>query len=271
MSQEILPTESEWIRISVQVISNKVRSVLERYGECFLGFSGGSTPKPVYTELGKVELPWDKVDIFLVDERVTLNAVDMNSQLVRNSFLLHAHPRRIVFPDTSLSPELCAAHYDRELHCFAQDLEKMVLIMGMGPDGHIASLFPPFDPNVVLERDMERKKQWAQAQVAKSAEDSSSLEERARRESDPIRPLPYGPDSPYEALLTLAPPQFAVHNRVTITSWIAKASACIFLMKGQNKKTLWEEMLADSQGPERWPAKVIPVERLHVVHMVSPV
>ena len=120
---------------------------LAREQYCTLGLSGGSTPKDIYTALGKEKLPWERVRIFLVDERFVGSDDPRSNQFLLRSTLLRSAPipeENIVFPDTSLPIAVCVDRYAREIaDLFVQPPD--IVILGMGEDGHIASLFPPVD------------------------------------------------------------------------------------------------------------------------------
>ncbi|KAJ4462837.1 putative glucose-6-phosphate dehydrogenase-6-phosphogluconolactonase [Paratrimastix pyriformis] len=206
---------------------------IRTHGECILGLSGGSTPRKVYETLGASapSFDWSKVTVFLVDERITTNPADMNAQLVRDSLLKEMTPRtpaRVIFPSTSLDSSGCVRDYNQRLVPLEGKTDRMVLVLGMGPDGHIASLFPPVDTALVTAA--------------------------ARNQ---------------ESIHTEAPAQFAVHDRITITTWLCRAAHRIFLTKGRDKKALWDAMLASPEGPERWPAKMVLGPQCTVVHCLE--
>lgn len=191
-------------------------------GECILGLSGGSTPKPVYEALGAQGLDWDRVKCFLIDERyVPADHKDSNQKLVRESLVAQAHIKEtnLVFPDTSLPLEQCIESYSRDLTSLFDEHLADVVVLGMGPDGHIASLFP------VLQK------------LAMSP--STSL--RAGNEQLAIHTIT---------------DQFAVHDRISVALPVIAASQhAVFLLNGDDKKKIWEEMIASSDDEARWPAK----------------
>jgi len=119
--------------------------------------SGGSTPKLLYQLLAQPPLqeafPWDRVHWFWGDERfVPPTDPDSNYRMVKEALLdhvpippSHLHP----IPVTGESPETAAIAYEQDLisHYGAKTLDPLrpffdVNLLGLGPDGHTASLFP---------------------------------------------------------------------------------------------------------------------------------
>ena len=113
------------------------------HGRASLAVSGGSTPKPLFKQLSTVDIPWQDVVITLVDERwVDPSDPASNEQLVRQ-YLLQDRAAAATFIGLKNSFPTAA---QGEAQC-EQELRKIprpftVLILGMGNDGHTASLFP---------------------------------------------------------------------------------------------------------------------------------
>ncbi|MBT3834797.1 6-phosphogluconolactonase [Candidatus Peribacteria bacterium] len=130
-------SEDIFVNESIALLTNKINKCISEKGECSLGLSGGSTPRKVYEELGKQDIDWSKVIVFLVDDRyVPRDHEDSNQKLVDETLLKNAEPK-IIFPDTSLEIEKCIEDYEKRLPSEAD-----IVVLGMGGDGHIASLFP---------------------------------------------------------------------------------------------------------------------------------
>jgi 6-phosphogluconolactonase len=132
-------------------------SALERsrHGRIALMLTGGSTPKQVYRELAAVSgLPWDSVEIWFGDERaVPPDHPDSNYGMARAALLEPANvPGRNVHRMEAERTDLRAA-----VHEYAAALPKSidVLLLGIGADGHTASLFPHSPLLALLDRDVD--------------------------------------------------------------------------------------------------------------------
>ena len=115
-----------------------------------LALSGGSTPKLLFEQMVSAKFKWDRVHLFWVDERgVPPTDPRSNYKLAEDSLITPAHiPRRNVHRiHGELLPERAAEQYAEEIGRFftLQDGELPhldVILHGMGPDAHTASLFP---------------------------------------------------------------------------------------------------------------------------------
>ena len=138
--------EEQFTERTVSFLSEYIQAVSEERGVCTLGLSGGSTPKAVYTELGKQPLDWSRVLLFLVDERYTApDSKESNQKLVRDTLLANADipEENLFFPNTTVSLESCLAGYIQSLIELFNEQPPDIITLGLGEDGHIASLFPP--------------------------------------------------------------------------------------------------------------------------------
>jgi 6-phosphogluconolactonase len=132
---ELVRQASEWLRLEV------TRAIAER-GSCALALAGGRTPEPIYRDLAAgSSVAWERVDVFFSDERaVPPDHLDSNYRMVYLALLSRVpipggqvHRMEAERPDR----EAAAREYERSL---PPRLD--VLLLGMGPDGHTASLFP---------------------------------------------------------------------------------------------------------------------------------
>lgn len=128
------------------LISKQMQFFIKEHGNCMIGLSGGSTPKPVYQLLAHDKhIDWGKVTIFLVDDRyVPSDHQDSNVHLVQTTLLNHLRERpHVIFPHTHMPLEDCVTNYDDRLSEVLKKDAADIVVLGMGDDGHIASLFPP--------------------------------------------------------------------------------------------------------------------------------
>lgn len=128
--------------LSRAIVARLEAAVAER-GAATLVATGGSTPAPLYDLLSKAQAPWDKVTVTLSDER-WVDPADKasNERLAREHLLVGAAaPATFIgFKTADAHPESGAAEIDRRLRALPRPFD--IVILGMGPDGHFASLFP---------------------------------------------------------------------------------------------------------------------------------
>lgn len=123
-------------------VAAQLRSTVATEGEAWLVVSGGRTPLGFFCELSQIQLPWEKVVVTLADERwVAADHADSNEKLVRENLLINESAKaRFV----SLKAEFADAEQGVEEveQRLALAPRFAVVILGMGDDGHTASLFP---------------------------------------------------------------------------------------------------------------------------------
>lgn len=129
-----------------------IRDAIATHGRCTIALSGGSTPKPIYQALAKADIAWDKLYVYWGDERyVPATHADSNAKMAREAWLDHVSiPADNIFavPTDTDSPETAAERYQQTLlDTFKTGSEDTVpqfdlILLGMGDDGHTASLFP---------------------------------------------------------------------------------------------------------------------------------
>ena len=125
-------------------------------GRCRIAVSGGSTPKATFKLLSDPahpflsHMPWHDIELFFVDERtVPPDHPDSNYRMTKESLLNHVpmRPEQVHRMQGELEPEAAAAEYEfdlrRTFRLEGAELPRFdVLTLGMGDDGHTASLFP---------------------------------------------------------------------------------------------------------------------------------
>jgi 6-phosphogluconolactonase len=144
---EILPDpEAVAIRASER-IAQVARETVAVRGRCALAFSGGTTPWAAFRALAGEDIPWDRVHLFQVDERVAPPGDPARNHL----HLKEALVDRIAIPSTNVHPmpvegedlDEGARRYEATLRQVAGTPPVLDLVqLGLGEDGHTASLFP---------------------------------------------------------------------------------------------------------------------------------
>lgn len=113
-----------------------------------IALAGGSTPRLAYDRLGEEHLPWDRVDVLLGDERwVSPEDPSSNARLLRESLFAKGPGIQARFhpvPTDLATPELGAESYGALLVqlCGGEPPALDLVLLGLGEDGHTASLFP---------------------------------------------------------------------------------------------------------------------------------
>jgi 6-phosphogluconolactonase len=150
------PDPEALARRAAQYLVEMVSEAAAANGRARVAISGGSTPKAAFHMLADPNqpwlkrMPWEDLELFWVDERtVPPDHPDSNYRMTREALLDHAPllPQQIHRMEGELAPETAAARYESELrNTFrlegAESPKFDLLQLGMGPDGHTASLFP---------------------------------------------------------------------------------------------------------------------------------
>lgn len=141
---------------ALELFIEEYKKSIEEKGIFNVAFSGGNTPVPLFKLLAKESIEWDKVHIFMVDERY-LPISDPNSNYgnLYESFIskIDIPSKNIKFIKHLESIEDSRETYQYELDEYFKGSKKSfdLIILGMGTDGHTASLFPD---SIELEGDV---------------------------------------------------------------------------------------------------------------------
>src|SRR5947209_12743812 len=135
------------VRISSQLTedaANLLGEAAERGGHVVI--TGGSTPKAAYTRVAEMGVDWSGTEIWFSDERcVGVEHEQSNFKMANEALLEKVTPRAVHRMQGERGPEDGAAEYDKELAAvFGPDVVPQfdLILLGIGPDAHCASLFP---------------------------------------------------------------------------------------------------------------------------------
>ena len=185
-----------------------VESALDARGSCLLALPGGRTPVPIFRKLAEASLPWKKVTIIPTDDRlVPMDSEQSNVRAIAQSFL-RAGARVVPIATEIPDHKLAGNSADARL----QDLPwpPDLCWLGMGDDGHVASIFTGPDLQDALDAP------------------------KARRAVG-VLPDPMPADAPVA--------------RVTLTrAAILAARTILITITGQKKRDLLEQAIADGQS-----------------------
>ncbi|MBU2871601.1 6-phosphogluconolactonase [Colwellia sp. E2M01] len=126
-----------------QTVSGLLDQAIKKNGKASIAVSGGSTPKGFFNELSQSNIAWEQVTITLADERwVENDSVDSNTRLVHENLLQNRAAAAKFFHLKRGEEFSVETLNDLNLEANSTVLPLDVLILGMGEDGHTASLFP---------------------------------------------------------------------------------------------------------------------------------
>lgn len=156
VTAHVASTESGCARVAASYVQKIVEHAVQSRGLARIAISGGSTPKAVFqlladpTEPFLTSVPWTRIQLFWVDERcVGPNDSDSNFGMTRSAMLdqVPLPPENIHRMEGELPPQEAASRYEAVLrNAFklegAETPTFDLILLGIGDDGHTASLFP---------------------------------------------------------------------------------------------------------------------------------
>ena len=127
-------------------LKDRIETLLQTKGMVYIALPGGSTPMPILSQLAKEKLDWARVCFYQTDERVVpIDNKQNNYSSLSEAFFTHIKALSYPMYTGEHSPEESCEIYIKEL----KKLETQnniprfdLIVLGMGEDGHIASLFP---------------------------------------------------------------------------------------------------------------------------------
>lgn len=144
----IAASAEDLARQAAEQVASRIDLALAERDRAQIALAGGETPRATYGRLGADHLPWERVDVLLGDERwVSADDPASNARMLRETLLAQAPAHAAAFhpvPTGEATPADSAEAYAQVLAslgsgpipCFD------VILLGLGDDGHTASLFP---------------------------------------------------------------------------------------------------------------------------------
>lgn len=132
-----------------EVLATAIDLRLEEHPRCSVALAGGTTPAAAYRLLGREHLSWERVDLLLGDERwVAADDPASNARMLRETLLAYGTPGAQAclhpVPTQLANPEAGAEAYAASLAQLCPGTPPVLdlVLLGLGEDGHTASLFP---------------------------------------------------------------------------------------------------------------------------------
>ena len=179
VTYRVLPTAAATAQAAAQLFTDAAVKAAEARGLARIAISGGTTPKAMFALLADPaqpflqQVPWDKLDLYWVDERcVPPDNAESNYRMTREALLskVPLSAERVHRMEGELAPEVAAAKYEATIrNSFklegAQTPTFDLVLLGMGDDGHTASLFPHTEAlnemsHIVVPNHVPQKDTW---------------------------------------------------------------------------------------------------------------
>src|SRR6266403_3891026 len=151
MNRDVVRSQN-FVHDAAEFILRPARAALAERDQFRIALSGGKTPRPVYTEFARIarDIPWDRVHFTFGDERcVPPDDPQSNYRMARESlFVPAAVPEKsIARMRGEIDPQIAAREYEDHLDALAAQRGETIyrhdlILLGLGDDGHTASLFP---------------------------------------------------------------------------------------------------------------------------------
>ena len=138
-----LPDAAAWAQACADLLADTLSEAVAETGQAVFAGAGGSTPAPIYARLAHAPLDWSRIAVTLVDERyVPESSSESNAALMKRTLLTGpaAAARFIPLYSPQVTIDRAAAV---AAHALAAEGGRIdAVLLGMGEDGHICSMFP---------------------------------------------------------------------------------------------------------------------------------
>jgi len=145
LPSQTFPTPESVAEHTARTVARNVREAVLARGVCVIALTGGNTPVHTYELLSAQDVPWDSVHVVQTDDRVLPDSeTGSNWRMIRETLLDPAsvpeerrHPMPVGAPD----PVSAARDHTRLLRSLTPSGHADLVLLQLGPDGHLASLF----------------------------------------------------------------------------------------------------------------------------------
>jgi 6-phosphogluconolactonase len=142
MDVEVVTDPQQLAERVAERLAEHIRSAVDLRGMAIVGLSGGPVPPPMFRRLAAMYLPWESVHLFQIDERVAPDGdPDRNAVAIETELLSRTPAMGHLMPVTAADLDAAAAEYAELLQGLAEGVLD-VTHLGLGDDGHTASLIP---------------------------------------------------------------------------------------------------------------------------------